>query len=1182
MNSQIGRWFFSLSVVVLCHGHLPVFSQHEWDNWLFGNQTGITFKFGPPQGLPTNHLSTQRNTVSVSDSLGNLLFYSNGHQVLNREHNIMSNGNDLHGNIDCDKSVGVVQKLDDDSSYYLFTMKAQIPTPADYNGLYYSIINMRLDGGLGDLEPGQKEIMVQGTNSCPTQMTIVRHKNNRDAWVIVRNVHNENNYSAYLVTAAGVSLTPVVSPTLFHHNIPVCNPGSMKVSPDGTMLVCPSLPIDTVEFCRFNSETGQVTPLFSFKVGPWGWGSWMYMEFSRDSHYLYLSDGDWTYQPSNIYQYDAKAKDSASFKQSEVLVGHCSHGVHLQLAQDGKIYGDISGKDSLCVINNPSVGGVGCDFQLNAIHLINGNGSQGLPIFLQRYYLYIRDTGNCVNTPVHFSPWTWPPADSVHWDFGDPASGSANYSILTNATHSYSQPGTYHIHLFVRHNDNRTDTTSRNITILPGPVPLLGPDRSICTGQSVTFDAGPCTGCSYLWRALPSGAVVGNAQTLTTSVAGVYEVTVTGPWECTGRDTVQLAVTDPPVITNNPAAKTICSGESTAIALSATVSGTTYHWTASLTSGTVSGFASGSGTTIDQVLTNQGASPGVVTYLITPVAGSCTGTTVTFPVTVNPGETVGVAISASVNPVCAGTLVTFTATPVNGGSNPVFQWMVNGIIAGINSSTFSYIPANGDQVMVHCQSSLVNCVSGNPATSNIVTMTVNPLLPVSVGISASANPTCAGTQVTFTATPVNGGSNPVFQWMVNGMVQGANSPVFTYIPSDGDQITVHCQSSLINCVSGNPATSNIVTMSVTPLLPVSVSISASANPVCAGTPVTFTANPVNGGSNPVFQWMVNGINAGSNSPTFSYIPANSDQIIVHCQSSIVNCVTGNPATSNPVSVSVIPSAEVSFTTCFDTITTVNAKPFRLKGGLPLGGTYSGPGVNSTTGIFTPSAAGPGTHTITYTYTNAHGCVSNAKCKVQNANFSTFTCGSNLTDIRDGKVYPTVQIGSQCWMQKNLDYGTAIPLSTHQTDNCITEKYYPDNTSSPGILHFTFSTLHSAFFQWDELMRYESAPGSQGLCPPGWHVPSESDWNNLFDYYDGQSRAGEALTDPFLNGFKADPDGVLYQNTIWSFAGFAVLFWSSTPVDATRAWAHGMNGINFSVSSYPALKADAFPVRCVRD
>jgi len=241
--------------------------------------------------------------------------------------------------------------------------------------------------------------------------------------------------------------------------------------------------------------------------------------------------------------------------------------------------------------------------------------------------------------------------------------------------------------------------------------------------------------------------------------------------------------------------------------------------------------------------------------------------------------------------------------------------------------------------------------------------------------------------------------------------------------------------------------------------------------------------------------------------------------------------------------------------------------------LPLGGTYSGPGVNSTTGIFTPSTAGPGNHTITYTYTNALGCSSTSQSVIQSISQSLIPCGTNQTDIRDGKVYPTVQIGSQCWMQKNLAYGLTIPSTNPQTDNCIPEKY-----NCP----LSIVNCQLSLYQWDELMRYETAPGSQGLCPPGWHIPSESDWNILFDYYDGQSRAGEALTDPFLNGFKADPDGVLYQNTIWSFADFAILFWSSTPVDATRAWSHGMNNINFSVSSYPALKADAFPVRCVRD
>ncbi len=1122
--------------------------------------------------------------VSVSDSSGMLLFYSDGGNVWNRNNTIMPNGSGLNGFISQSHSVFSVNSLNNPNIYYLFYIPLYGFGPILPQGLYYSIIDMQLDQGLGDIIPGMKNIPVLGSEQSASWMSGTRHRNNHDIWLVVRNIQ-PNQYLAYKITENGIGSTPVISPSNVNATIdyPQNYGGVLKFSQDGSKLIVCYINDTISEFCGFNNETGEVIPFFTFlqknKDAVYSVGT---AEFSRNSQYLYcfsgLTNTVLNVPDGYLFQYNASLTDSLLFMSSQVIIDSVSSDIQLgalQLGPDGKIYSPTWLMDSLSTINQPEIFGIGCNFMKHSISLNGMLCHSDLPQFLQKYKVFVHYTGvNCTNNLLSFSADIWPPADTTLWNFGDPASGTANTSSFAAPSHSYTAPGTYTVTLYVRHNDNRTDTSRVPVTILPSPQPNAGPDRSVCTGVSVTFDAGSCTGCSYLWSALPSGAIVGATQTLTTSVAGVYEVAVTGPSGCAGRDTVQLAVTDPPVITNDPLAKTICSGESTAIALSATVTGTTCYWTASLTSGTVSGFASGSGTTIDQVLTSQGASPGVVTYLITPVAGSCTGTTVTFPVTVNPGETVGVVISASANPVCAGTPVTFTATPVNGGSNPVFQWMVNGINMGSNSPTFSFIPANGDQVVCVVTSSNTICTSNNPAVSNTVVMTTTLLLPVSVSISASTNPVCTGTPVTFTATPVNGGSNPVFQWMVNGINSVSNSPTFSYIPVNGDQIMVQCQSSLVNCVSGNPATSNIVTMSVTPLLPVSVSISASANPVCAGTPVTFTANPVNGGSNPVFQWMVNGMVQGANSPVFTYIPSDDDQIIVNCTSSIVNCVTNNPATSNPVSVTVIPSSEVSFTPCFDTITTVNAKPFRLKGGLPLGGTYSGPGVNPTTGIFTPSTAGPGTHTITYTYTNATGCQSSKNSLIHSITQSLIPCGSTLTDLRDGKTYPTVQIGSQCWMQKNLDYGTTIPTIIHQTDNCIAEQYLQSSIVNPGN--------RKSLYQWDELMRYESAPGSQGLCPPGWHVPSESDWNILFNYYDGQSRAGEALMDPFLNGFKADPDGVLYQNTIWSFADFAVLFWSSTPVDATRAWSHGMNGINFSVSSYPAMKADAFPVRCVRD
>jgi hypothetical protein len=100
------------------------------------------------------------------------------------------------------------------------------------------------------------------------------------------------------------------------------------------------------------------------------------------------------------------------------------------MAPDGKIYGTQNGADSLCVINNPSVAGTACNFQTNAVSLQGKVCYQGLPQFLQRYYLYIQHSGQCQWNPVQFNPLTWPPADSVHWDFGDPGSGAENFSTL--------------------------------------------------------------------------------------------------------------------------------------------------------------------------------------------------------------------------------------------------------------------------------------------------------------------------------------------------------------------------------------------------------------------------------------------------------------------------------------------------------------------------------------------------------------------------------------------------------------------------------------------------------------------------------------------------------------------------------------------------------------------------------
>ncbi len=1160
----------------------PFFSytQGEWNNWYFGDSAAITFNTTPPSTLLNCILpNTNGFPISISDSLGNLLFYSGGPKVYNQNHTLMPNGSGLNLGFGS-QIIFSVKQPSTENLFFMFHVYSFLPN--SFFGLYYSVIDMNLDGGLGDVVPGLKNIPVPGMSDAMDLLTATRHKNNRDVW-IVNKKYFTNQYAAFLVTNSGVSSSIVLSNSL----APVINVqpsnGDLFISPDGKKLICKYNPQNdfAAEFCSFDTQTGIVTPLFNLKlfIGLQQ-GLISFIGFSPDSKLLYIVGG--LYPPSTmlgIFQYDLSILDSTLIMNSQVQVFQNNPSSPtfvfppLQIGPDWKLYFPATHHDSLHVIHNPNVQGTGCNVQLNAISLEGRVNNRGLPQFLQKYKSYINFTGNCQPDTFHFSSDIWPPADSILWNFGDPASGAANFSTDPSPEHKFSSPDQYSVKLYVRHNDNRTDTSWATINAYPLPAPELGPDTIICQGDLATFEADTCSGCTYQWTDISTGLPAGTGQTLTTGQSGIYAVTVTSGGVCQGSDTVQLIVTQPPSITTNPLSKSICSGESTIIPLTSNVANTEFSWTAQGSSPLVSGFSPGSGNSIDQVLTNSGSSPETVTYWITPAVGNCVGDSVQYIVTVTPGDSVMISIISSGDSVCDGTPVTFSATPNNGGITPTFQWNVNGISQGPNDSIFTYVPLNGENITCVLTSSNTICITNNPATSNAIIMTIIPNLQVSISIVPSANPLCEGESITFTASVNNGGINPHYQWWINTLPVGINDSVYTYTPVSGDQVSCTLTSSE-QCTTNNPATSNTITMQVNPFLPVGIIITASENPVCGGMPVKFIATPTNGGSSPSYQWQVNGINVGVDSSNYTYLPIDGD--IVSCiLTSNEECITGNPATSNSITMLVGEAPDVSFAVCFDTITTINAKPFKLKGGVPLGGTYSGPGVDQITGYFNPAMAGIGVKTITYSYTNVFNCSDNATKTITVISPAPFSCGDSLTDIRDNKKYPTVQIGSQCWLAVNLNHGQQIGGSSAQRDNCLVEKYcYNDLPAN--------CTQYGALYQWDELMCYEDAEEIQGLCPPGWHVPSETDWSQLFATYQGNAFAGSPLLYTGYSGFNVLLAGVEFFNQSHQFVDFASIMWSSTSHGPYKAWSHGLNEYNYSVSYYPSYRANAFSVRCIRE
>ncbi len=262
-----------------------------------------------------------------------------------------------------------------------------------------------------------------------------------------------------------------------------------------------------------------------------------------------------------------------------------------------------------------------------------------------------------------------------------------------------------------------------------------------------------------------------------------------------------------------------------------------------------------------------------------------------------------ITISSDLQNVCEGESVTYQASTTDGGTSPAFQWQVNGIdVDGPNGDQFTFQPNTGDEVTCVLISS-APCANPVTVPSNGIIVEVTETVTPSVSITESQNPVCAGTEVVFTAVPVNEGDAPLFSWRVNGIIlPEETAEVLRYTPVDGEVIACELFSS-VSCPSAPSVLSNNVPMSVLQRVTPDIVISVDRNPVCAGDSVTLTANVMNGGITPAFQWKVNSTPvAGATSAQFSYTPIEGD--VVSCDLMFEEaCLSNSALSSNEITIS---------------------------------------------------------------------------------------------------------------------------------------------------------------------------------------------------------------------------------------------------------------------------------------
>ncbi|MDB4094501.1 PKD domain-containing protein, partial [Flavobacteriaceae bacterium] len=461
----------------------------------------------------TSTINTAEGCSSISDFNGNLLFYSDGRNVWDKNHQIMPNanyraGSGLLGDPSSTSSALIVPRPGNPDHYYVFTVDEPhhnnawafpnqgpanrdgtplssysegvsytIPSEDDgyNNGLNYSLLDLTLNSGNGDIDATEKNLHLltydpsdpdQEAFKCSEKITAVKHNDGQSYWVLS---HFMDVFYAFRVNASGVNTTPVttqITPNISINGYRRNAIGYMKSSPDGTKLVISHTEQGTSQgedanntgsiwIYDFDDATGTVSNPVNIINNTDVYGT----AFSPDSSKLYTTGSN------SVLQFDLEATD-VPVTRTSIYTGSRFIAA-IQLAPNGKIYAvNTANNVTLDVINSPNELGALCDYNASGQSLAKGTYTRlGLPPFIQSFFLAKIEVENlCFGEVVKFTIDSSETYDRISWDFGDGSSPST----ADSPTHTYSSAGNYTVMVTLQIGIT-TKTFSKTFTVTQTP-----------------------------------------------------------------------------------------------------------------------------------------------------------------------------------------------------------------------------------------------------------------------------------------------------------------------------------------------------------------------------------------------------------------------------------------------------------------------------------------------------------------------------------------------------------------------------------------------------------------------------------------------------------------------------------------------------------------------------------------